>query len=232
MATPIMIGGDPGTGKTVSLRNLDPKTTFIIGSDKKPLNLPQSKVNYKTVLKENGKLDLQKSNYYETAKPGIVKAMLHQISENAPHIKVVVIDTITNIMTAEYIPRINEKGYNKFNDLALDTYELISMLRDLREDLTVVVITHLQHQYDAEGVLKSSFKVPGGKLISSGIEPESFFHMVLYTEVSMVAGKPTYHFLTQNNGKNTCRTPFGLFEEVKIPNDLAYVLSEYEKIKQ
>jgi len=232
MATPILVMGDPGTGKTVALRNMDPKTTFIIGSDKKPLTLPSSKTNYQKILKDNGKLDLQKSNYYETADPAVVKALLTQISENCPHIKTIVIDTITSIMTAEYMPRLKEKGYDKFNDLALDTYELITMLRDLRDDLTIVVMSHLQHSYDSDGILRSSFKVPGGKLIGQNIEPEAYFHMVLYTEVVMENGKPNYYFLTQNNGKNTCRSPFGLFNDVKIPNDLSYVLSEYKEYEE
>ena len=56
MATPILIMGRPGTGKTLSIRNLDPKTTFIIDADEKPIPLPGSKTTYKTVLKENGEV--------------------------------------------------------------------------------------------------------------------------------------------------------------------------------
>lgn len=37
MATLIQISGNPGTGKTRSLKNLDPKTTYIIDGDRKGL---------------------------------------------------------------------------------------------------------------------------------------------------------------------------------------------------
>jgi len=227
MATPILVLGDPGTGKTVSTRNLPPKETFFIVSDRKPLTLPKSKTNYKTITKENGKLDLQKSNYYETADPVVVKALLQQVSDNRPDIKYIIFDTITSMMTAEYMSRLKEKGFEKYNDLALDTYNIITMLRELRVDLTIVVMSHVQVNYDSEGMRKASFKVPGGKLIGQNIEPEALFHMVLYTDVTTSNGKSTYSFLTQNNGKNTCRTPFGLFSDTLIPNDLAYVISEY-----
>jgi hypothetical protein len=227
MATPILILGEPGTGKTVSTRNLKPEETFFIVSDRKPLTLPGSKSNYKTILKDNGKLDLQKSNYYETADPAIVKALLQQISDNRPDIKNIILDTITSMMTSEYMGRLKEKGFEKFNDLALDTYEIITMLRGLRDDLNIVIMAHTQTSYDSDGIKRTSFKVPGGKLIGQNIEPEALFHIVLYTDVVMTGGKAEYRFLTQNNGKNTCRTPYGLFSETYIPNDLADVIAEY-----
>jgi hypothetical protein len=233
MATPILVMGNPGTGKTVSIRNLNPENTFLIVSDKKPLTIPKSKTNYKTVLKDNGKLDLQKSNYFETADPVVVKALLNQISDNLPNITTIVIDTITSIMTSEYMSRIKEKGYEKFNDLGWDTYDIITMLRPLRDDLTIVVMSHVEDaQNQNTGEWKTKFKSPGGKLVNGTFEPEALFHMVLYTDVCRVNGKTEYSFLTENNGSNTGRTPMGLFSEYKIPNDLAYVISEYKEYEK
>ena len=110
MATPILIMGEPGTGKTVSIRKLDPTTTFVISTDRKPLPLPKASSNYKTVYKEDGKVDLQNTNYFETVDPKMVKALLKKISESLLHIKVIVIDTITSIMVDEYMRRLKEKG--------------------------------------------------------------------------------------------------------------------------
>lgn len=228
MATPILVMGSPGTGKTVSIRNLDPKETFLIVSDMKPLTIPKSKTNYKTILKDNGKLDIMKSNYFESTNPVVVKALLNQISDNRPDIKTIVIDTITSIMTYEFMSRLKEKGFEKFNDLAWNAYGIITMLRTLRDDLTIVVLSHTEDNYDSEGMLKTSFKVPAGKLVGKTFEPEASFHLVLYTDVTMLNGIPEYSFTTANNGKNTCRSPLGLFSEYKIPNDLAYVISEYK----
>ena len=232
MALPILIMGESGTGKTTAMRNLDPKTTFVIATDRQPIPLPKSSKNYKTVLKDNGKLDLQKSNLFETTDASMVKALLTKISNECPHIKTIIIDTITSIMVDEYMGRLKEKGYEKYNDLALDTYDIITMLRGLRDDLTCVVISHTENAYDSDGILKSSFKVPGGKLIGQNIKPESYFHMVLYTEVLMTNNQPEYYFITQNNGKNTCRSPLGLFKDQRIPNDLAYVVEEYKKYER
>lgn len=227
MATPIMLLGDIGTGKSEGAYNLDPKSTFYINTDKKPLSLPGAVKNYKAVYNTDNKLDLLKSNYYETDSIVRVKALLQKISDNMPHIKTIILDTVTSLMVDEFMSRLKEKGFDKYNDMAHEIYSLIAMLRGLRDDLTIVVMSHVENNYDSDGVLKTSYKVPGGKLIGQNIKPEAYFNMVLYSDVSMQSTGPVYSFLTQNNGKNTCRTPRGLFTELKIPNDLKFVIDEY-----
>lgn len=232
MAVPILVLGEPGTGKTVSIRNLDPNMTFVISTDRKPLPLPKATSNYKTTYKEDGKLDLQNTNYFETADPAMVKALLKKISDSMLHIKYIVIDTLTSIMVDEYMLRLKEKGFDKYNDMAMETYSLIIMLRELRDDLNIIVMAHVENNYDSDGVLRTSFKVPGGKLIGQNIKPEAYFHMILYTEVVMNNGTAEYYFMTHNNGKNTCRSPLGLFSESRIPNDLANVFSKYREYER
>lgn len=232
MAVPILVMGEPGTGKTISVMNLPPTETFIISTDSKPLTFPKASKNYKTTYKPDGKLDLQNSNYFETVDPKMVKALLTKISASMPHVKYIVVDTITSIMEAEYMSRLKEKGFGKFEDIALETYEIITMLRPLRDDLTVIVTSHVENNYDASGDLRTSFFTIGGKLIKEKIRPEKNFHMVLYTDVTMVDGKPKYSFMTQNNGKNTCRSPLGLFETTSIPNDLSEVIAKYQEYER
>ena len=231
MANKILILGQPGTGKTSSARSLDPATTFIICPDEKALPFKGWKNNYKTTLGENGKVDLAKTNFYRTSSPQIVKAMLKAISDSKPETKVVLLDTITSLMISENMKRIGEKGFEKFNDFAWDTYSIIKMIDSLRDDLTVIVIAHVEENYDSEGQLRVSFMVPGGKLLREKIKVESMFTTVLFTEVEMKDNLPLYHFTTQNNGKNSCKSPEGMFDEFRIDNDLVYVLrkmNEYD----
>jgi hypothetical protein len=122
--------------------------------------------------------------------------------------------------------RIKEKGYEKYGDLALEVYKILSHLDSLRNDITVIVTAHVQNDYDSTGELRTSFKVIGGKLIGEKIEVEGMFNTVLYSEVVMEEGTPKYYFRTQNNGKNTCKSPKGLFDTLLIPNDFNYVLEK------
>lgn len=229
MANKILVLGQPGTGKTSAARNLDPKETFIVCPDEKALPFKGWKNNYKTTYKEDGKLDLEKTNFYRTTSPQVVRSLVKAISDTKPEIKVIVIDTITSLMISELMKRIGEKGFEKFNDFAYDTYSIIKMIDGLRDDLTVIVLAHVEENYDSEGSLRVSFMVPGGKLLKEKIKVESMFTTVLFTEVEMKDNEPHYYFLTQNNGKNSCKSPDGMFEELRIDNDFKFVL---DKIKQ
>lgn len=231
MANKVLILGEPGTGKTSAAETLDPKSTFIICSDKKSLPFRGWKNNYKTVLKDNGKLDILQTNYYETNNPTTIISLMKAISEQRPDIKVIILDTLTNIMVSIFMDKAKEKGFEKYVDLAHDTYNVLKTLNDLREDLTVIVTAHVENSYDAEGVLRTGFMVVGGKLIGEKIKVEGLFTIVLYSEVVMEDKVPHYYFQTQNNGKNSCKSPKGMFTELRIPNDYKIVLqkiTEYE----
>ena len=232
MANKVLILGHPGSGKTTSAKNLDPKSTFIICPDEKALPFKGWKSNYKTTIGENGKVDISNTNFYRTTSPQVIKSLLRAISETKSDIKVVIIDTITSMMVAEYMKRMGEKGFEKFNDFAFDVYSLIKMIDGLREDLTVIIVAHVEENYDAEGALRVSFMIPGGKLLKEKIKVDGMFTTVLYTEVEVKDSKPSYYFLTQNNGKNSCKSPEGMFTEMRIPNDIKVVLErmkEYEE---
>jgi adenylate kinase family enzyme len=232
MANKVLILGHPGSGKTSSARDLDPKSTFIICPDEKALPFKGWKNNYKTVYDEKGKIDLANTNLFHTTNPQVVKQLMRAISESKPETKVILIDTITSLMISEVMKRMGEKGFEKFNDFAADTYSIIKMIDGLRADLTVIVVAHVEENYDAEGSLRVSFMVPGGKLLKEKIKVDGMFTIVLYTEVEVKDSKPSYYFLTQNNGKNSCKSPEGMFTEMRIPNDLKSVLNrirEYDE---
>ena len=120
MANKLLVLGEPGTGKSSSLEYLDPKSTFVICSDEKALPFKGWKNNYQTVIKENSKLDLQNTNFYATTSPQYILALLTAISNDLKHIKIIVIDTITSMQIAEYMDRVKEKGFEKFNEMALN----------------------------------------------------------------------------------------------------------------
>ena len=174
MANKILILGHPGSGKTSSARDLDPKSTFIICPDEKALPFRGWKNNYKTTYGENGKIDLANTNLYHTTSPQVIKQLLKAISEGKPETKVVLIDTITSLMISEMMKRMGEKCFEKFNDFASDVYSIIKMIDGLRKDLTVIVVAHVEENYDAEGSLRVSFMVPGGKLLKEKIKQREF----------------------------------------------------------
>lgn len=103
MSKVICIAGESGSGKTTSMRNLDPETTMYIDCDKKGLSWKGWRSQY------NG----DKKNYLKTDFPQVALQALKKIDkeEQYKHIRVVVVDTINGLMIADEMRRCKEKGY-------------------------------------------------------------------------------------------------------------------------
>ena len=138
MAKMLLIIGEGGSGKTSSLKNLSPKEHFYIDCDKKGLNYKGWKEDY-----------IEKKNYFKTNDGETVAKLLQEISNNKPEFKYVTIDTINSIMIADEMKRMKGKSYNEWQDLAKCIFDLIDIVPDLRDDLTVIFIGHTQTEDDS-----------------------------------------------------------------------------------
>ena len=202
MAKMLLIIGEGGSGKTSSLKNLSPEEHFYIDCDKKGLNYKGWKNDY-----------IEKKNYFKTNDGEIVAKLLHEISNNKPQFKYVTIDTINSIMIADEMKRMKGKSYNEWQDLAKCIFDLIDIVPDLRDDLTVIFIGHTQTEDDGFTRLLTN----GRKLNKIGLE--KYFNTVLLSK----AKDGEYIFETRANN-STARTPMGAFDELEIPNDITKVL--------
>lgn len=209
MAKVIGIMGESGSGKTTSMRDLDPKTTFYIDCDKKGLSWKGWRDQY----------GFEKKNYMATDQISTVDNILNKVNaqEDMKHIKVVVIDTLNGLMVADEVRRMKEKGYDKWQDLAQCVWELIDKLYTLRDDLTVIVICHSQTQKDEDGYVFTRIKTSGKKLDKLSVETK------LTTVLYAVAKDGEYVFQTHANN-STAKTPMGAFEADEIPNNIVDVL--------
>lgn len=214
MSKVIGIMGESGAGKTTSMRNLDPATTFYIDCDKKGLSWKGWRSQYQ----------YEKHNYMATDQISTVSQLLNKIStqENLKHIKVVVIDTLNGLMVADEVRRMKEKGYDKWQDLAQCVWELLDSLYTFRDDLTIIVLCHSQTQKEDDGYTFTRIKTSGKKLDKLNVESK------LTTVLYAVAKEDRYVFVTHAHN-STAKTPLGAFEEDEIPNDIIEVLKALEE---
>ncbi len=221
MTTKILVLGESGTGKTRSILGLNPEETFIINCDRKDLSFKGARTKYK--LAKTNK-DFMTHNMYYVDEPSKITALMKAISDKRPEIKNIIIDTLTLAMNSQFMNKVSEKGYEKYNVMSYDAYESISVIDDIREDLTVVVMAHSESNDTGEGYRKSEFKVPGGKFLKEKIDPLAMFTVVLETEVQFGNESPTYSFITNSNGRNCAKSPEDMLE-FRIPNDLSLVIN-------
>ena len=213
MSTPVLIIGKSGTGKSRSIVNLDPVSTFVISAIPKDLPFRGWKKKYTPLTKTTGNW-LCTDDYTATE-----KAMKY-IDKELPKIKVLVIDDFQYFMADEFMRRAHEKGYDKFTEIGEHAWNLIWNLRMLRGDLVCFLLAHSDQNDLGETKCKTI-----GKLLDEKICVEGMFSIVLNTLVD----NGQYFFQTQNNGANTTKSPEGMFATERIPNDLSIVVSAINK---
>ena len=214
MARVIGLIGESGSGKTTAMRNLDPATTFYIDCDKKGLSWKGWREQYSK----------EKDNYRALDDQGLVLQIFRILNtkDKYKHIKTIVVDTINGIMVADEMRRMKEKGYDKWQDLAIAVYDIIDTALTMRDDLTIIFVAHSQTERDDSGYMFTRMKTSGKKL--DKIVLESKMTTVLFAE-----SKDGEYILHTRSDKSTAKTPMGAFDRDEIPNDMAEVLKVLEE---
>jgi len=222
MANKILVTGYSGTGKTYALRNLEPTETFIICPDEKALPFKGWKKNYKSIGNA-GMFDPNTCNFLKTTNWEKIRSAMSFISSKRPDIKNIVIDTITYAMIGEFMDKAKTVGYGKFTEMGDNVYKTLKSIDGLRDDLTVIVMAHTEVK-QFNGVDRTVFGVPGGKLVQDVVKPEGMFSIILETVVEKKGNEINYGFMTQNNTTNMAKSPSDMFAGDIIPNDMKNVL--------
>ena len=207
MSIATMILGQSGTGKTASLRNLNPVDVLLIQAVKKPL--PFRAVGWGPCTKGTPDGSTIVTDNAHT----IVGAM------QRTHKPIIVIDDFQYILANEFMRRVldNETGnsaFAKYNEIARNAWDILMCAGKLADTTRVYILAHTQQ--DESGHVKAKTI---GKLLDEKITLEGLLTIVMRTTV--INGQ--YLFSTQNNGMDTVKTPMQMFDSEHIENDLATV---------
>jgi hypothetical protein len=219
-AETIAIVGESGTGKSTSLRNLNPETTFIISTTGKPLPFRAWKKKYIPIKIEGKNVS---GNYYVSSKWDQILKILQIIDKMMPHIKQVIIDDFQYVLSYEFVDRATEVGYTKFSELAQHAMEILRYSEKMREDCKMIFLTHSENVGDnvnPKYVIKTV-----GKLLSEKVTLEGLFTYIFFTKVNEGdSGRMEYKLITNNDGSCVAKTSLGMFEDLEIDNDLDEII--------
>ena len=192
MGVPVLILGESGTGKSASMRNCTPDRFGIINVSKKPLPF---KSNIKT---------------FNTDDYGKIIGAL-----KIAKVPSIVIDDSQYLLANELFDRANEKGYDKFTNMAANFRDLIHFVNELEDEDKIVYFLHHPETDSNTGRVKAKTI---GRMLDEKLTLEGCFDIVLHAKTD-----GTEHwFSTQSDGTDTAKSPEEMFE-AKIPNDLAFV---------
>lgn len=218
MANVCMILGPSGTGKSTSIKGLDPKETVV-------LNVLRKRLPFKG---SNNIYNAENKNLFPIDGYTQIVNLLETINKKAPHVKNVIIEDMTYIMRKEFFKRAKETGYGKFTEIAQHFQQVISTCENMRDDINVFFILHSEAiQSDKTTV---GYKVSTvGAMIDSQYNPVEVVPMVLYSAIKYDdKGNASYGFYTHRCMEGTveipAKSPADLFEEDFIPNDLGLVV--------
>jgi hypothetical protein len=213
------IVGATGTGKSTSIKHLNPEETYIINVAKKELPFKGSEKLY----------NAEKKNYKEVDDANEISRLLKTISEKAPHIKNIIIEDSNYIMGFNIVAKATEVGFTKFSVMARDMVDLFRTARQLRDDITVFYLTHPETIEDGGEIVGYKIKT-AGKLIDNQVLLEGLLTVCLYTNVEENKdGSANYTFVTNRYKKMPAKSPDGMFAELKIPNNLQLVVETLNK---
>ena len=222
MATAIIIAGATGTGKTTSIRGLNPEETIVIQVNKEKgyLPWPKSKLDY----------DYEKKNLFAIKDYATVISYLKNISDKKENVKNIVIDDAIYIMRGEFFDRSKEKGFDKFTELADHFRSIITTIGSLRNDMNVFLMLHTEPVM-SDGTLITYKLSSVGKLLEEKSNPMECVSIALFSTVQYnEENKPSYWFYTnrtvdKSGAEIPAKSPAEMFDDLLIPNNLGAVVS-------
>ena len=190
-SVPVLLIGKSGSGKSASLRNFKKGEIAIANVLGKPLPFKSD-------------LDAPKVDDYNI----ILKAI--QTTDK----KVIVIDDANYLITNEFMSKSTVKGFDKYNEMGNNFFNLINGIKNIEGGKTVYLIMH--EDTDDEGNVKPKTI---GKLLDDKVNIQGMFTVC----IRAMYDNGNYIFRLKTNGQDCVKTPIGLFDEEQIENDLKLV---------
>jgi hypothetical protein len=222
----VLVLGKTGMGKTFSLRNLEPKSTIIIMTDYKPLNLSGWRKNYVIFNKNNKPNEKQGIIYIADTEEKLKNAIKNFTKiEYAKRFKNIIIDDFQFVSQKNIFGNMELKGFDKWVELAFMQFNILEDCLEIPKINGQNLIIMWHSNTDTETEDRGSRVKTGSKSLDKYLTVESRFSSVI--EAFKVNGE--YKFKTNSEESNEfLKSPYGALELYE-PNDMKIILDKLEK---
>lgn len=193
MGLPVLILGESGSGKSYSIKNLDPEKVGVFAVEKSLLPF--------------------RNKCFKVAKNATYDKIMCALKN--PQLKCYIIDDSQYLMVNEFFDRAKDTGYQKYTDIGLHFRNLV---HHINQNLPDDVIVYFLHHTEIDSNTGKTKAKTVGKMLDNYLTVEGCFNIVLQA----VAEGKEHYFLTQSDGSNTAKSPEDMFA-IKIVNDLRVV---------
>lgn len=187
-SVPILLIGASGSGKSTSLRNFKKDEVAIVNVLGKPLP-------FRT------ELNAPKCDNYD-----VILKSIQQTDK-----KTIIIDDANYLITNEFMNKSSIKGYDKYNDMANNFWNLINGIKSVQGGKCVYLIMH--EDTDENGNIKPKTI---GKLLDDKCNIQGMFTICIRSMYE----NGNYIFRLKTNGQDCVKTPFDMFNVETMENDL------------
>ena len=230
MSIGILVIGATGSGKSTSIRTLDPTTTVIISPDGKPLPWKGASKDY--IKGKNlfyvSKIDGAPRIGADGRKEVPIIELMKRISDNSDKkIKNIILDTVnTALIDLEMsetfrLRKAGGEAMQKWWDLACEGWGIFKLANALREDIIVWILAHSTEKIDSDTATYRKMITNGRKL--EKLVPESMFSIVIHTVKALDSNDKIEHYFVTEDIDSTAKAPMEMFPEIKMPNDMGII---------
>ena len=204
----IIVVGKSGSGKSTSLRNLNPKSTAVLNTERKQLPFKGAN-NFLNV-------PVPDLNTFNAA---FKKAM------ESTEIETIVVESFTSLIEMIYREAdIRFKGFDVWSFYNKEIDRILNMSKNTDKN---VVFLAIDGAYEGDSGIQERYVAVDGNRWKKRVEKE--FVVCLYTDNHSSDDGMKYRFRTQSQGNDSAKSPMGMFEELYVDNDLQKVIEKCDE---
>ena len=204
----VIVVGKSGSGKSTSLRNLNPERTAVLNTERK--QLPFKGAN------KFMKVPVTNLAVYKTAFKQAVES---------DQIDTIVVESFTSLIDMIY--REDDVRFKGFDVWSFYNKEIDRILNMSKNTDKYVIFLAIDGAYDSDNGVQERYVAVDGNRWKKRVDNE--FVVCLFTDNHYAEDKVSYRFRTQSNGSDSAKSPMGMFEQLHVDNDLAQVIEKCEE---